>query len=432
MGGLNSASHLQACMERLLGDLSGIGCYQDDILGCAKTGGSHVEKLRSVFSRLERKGLKLQLEKVILWAREVVFVGHKFTAAGCTADPSKVAALVGLERPETIKELSLFAHSSGFLRPYVLRFAELTAPLTNVINDALKKCPKKGIKRTRAKAKKVNWDIPGLDEAWNKFKYALGHCILNSHRKPGWPLMTASDASKYAWGSLIFQVHPEERNLPLDEMRTVEILAVDSGTFKGAQKRWAIVDKEAFGVIQPFILHPCLLSTGSDESPVRILTDHRNLLFLLTGSPGRGDAASKQCRARLLRFASELSTFRTEISHCEGETNVLADFISRTGQKSAKIASGGSVEGRICLLRAVEKELSVDQNAEFHRLLIGSWDNATVPSGKQIREAQFRARKEIIEKKVKNIGRKIMSTAGMKGSLFVTWRKLPCWKIIRC
>ena len=165
MGGLNSAPHLQACMERLLGDLSGIGCYQDDILGCAKTGGSHVEKLRSVFSRLEGKGLKLQLEKVILWAREVVFVGHKFTEAGCTADPSKVAALVGLERPETIKELSLFAHSSGFLRPYVLRFAELTAPLTNVINDALKECPKNGIKRTRAKAKRVNWDIPGLDEA---------------------------------------------------------------------------------------------------------------------------------------------------------------------------------------------------------------------------------------------------------------------------
>ena len=32
-------------------------------------------------------------------------------------------------------------------------------------------------------------------------------------------------------------------------------------------------------------------------------------------------------------------------------------------------------------------------------MLIGSWDNATVPSGKQIREAQFRARKEIIEEK---------------------------------
>jgi hypothetical protein len=40
-------------------------------------------------------------------------------------------------------------------------------------------------------------------------------------------------------------------------------------------------------------------------------------------------------------------------------------------------------------------------------------DNATVPSGKQIREAQIRARKEIIEKKVRNTGRKIMSTTGM-------------------
>ena len=55
--------------------------------------------------------------------------------------------------------------------------------------------------------------------------------------------MTALDASKFGWGSLIFQVHPEERNLPLNEMRTVEILAIDSGTFKGAQRRWAIVDK---------------------------------------------------------------------------------------------------------------------------------------------------------------------------------------------
>jgi len=61
---------------------------------------------------------------------------------------------VGLERPETIKELSLFAHSSGFLRPYVLRFAELTAPLTNVINDALKECPKKRNQEDQGKGEK--------------------------------------------------------------------------------------------------------------------------------------------------------------------------------------------------------------------------------------------------------------------------------------
>ena len=89
--------------------------------------------------------------------------------------------------------------------------------------------------------------------------------IMYSARNPEWSLHSVSDASDTAWGSAIFQVKMSERYFALGEMTTVQLLAVHSGVFRGSQSRWATVDKEAYGLVQSFLLNKSLLSTGSDE-----------------------------------------------------------------------------------------------------------------------------------------------------------------------
>ncbi|MBT3784177.1 hypothetical protein HOF92_04315, partial [bacterium] len=50
MGGLNSSAHLQSCMDDLLGDITGVACYQDDVMGASSTWEDHLIKLRKVLT----------------------------------------------------------------------------------------------------------------------------------------------------------------------------------------------------------------------------------------------------------------------------------------------------------------------------------------------------------------------------------------------
>ena len=130
-----------------------------------------------------------------------------------------------------------------------------------------------------------------------------------------------------------------------------------------------------------FLLNKSLLSTGTDELPVIIHTDHRNLLFLLKGDNGEGVTATKQCRARLRRFSAELATFRTEFRHTPGIENCFTDFLSRGAQRVYEIPKFPTErkEKALCILLAVEKELAPKADENLQRLLMGAWDNGTVP-----------------------------------------------------
>jgi hypothetical protein len=145
MGGLNSSAHLQSCMDDLLGHLDGVGCYQDDVMGASATWEEHLQKLKDVLTKFEDMNLKLQLSKLVLWAKELVFVGHLFTESGVTADPEKVRAVLDMKRPETVGELYHFTCTTGFLRPYIINFAHRMKPLADYVTEALKNTPTRGL-----------------------------------------------------------------------------------------------------------------------------------------------------------------------------------------------------------------------------------------------------------------------------------------------
>jgi hypothetical protein len=229
------------------------------------------------------------------------------------------------------------------------------------------------------------WDKEGLKTAWEGFKRNMACIIMYSARNPEWSLHSVSDASNTAWGSAVFQVKMSERYSALGDMTSVQLLAVHCGAFRGSQLRWATVDKEAYGLVQSFLLNKSLLSTGNDERPVVIHTDHKNLLFLLKGDNGEGVVASKQCRARLRRFSAELATFRTEFRHTPGVENCFTDFLSRGAQRVYEIPKF-----------PIERKEKANADENMQRLLVGAWDNAAVPSAKQVKRAQQKFKKDYI------------------------------------
>ena len=78
----NAPVTFQRLMEACLGDLNLHWCiiYLDDIVMFSKDLASHIKRLKAVFWKLEKAGLKLKPSKCELFQRQLVYLGHVISA----------------------------------------------------------------------------------------------------------------------------------------------------------------------------------------------------------------------------------------------------------------------------------------------------------------------------------------------------------------
>ena len=73
--------------------------YLDDISVFSVDEGSHLNRLRAVFSRLRAAELKMRPSKCKLFQRRVGFLGHIVSSTGIDTDPEIVEAVVTWPKP---------------------------------------------------------------------------------------------------------------------------------------------------------------------------------------------------------------------------------------------------------------------------------------------------------------------------------------------
>ena len=85
----NAPATFQRLMEAVLAGLHWSTClvYLDDILVFSETLEEHFDKLRDVFERLRRAGLKIKPEKCHIFRKEVQYLGHIVSKKGIATDP---------------------------------------------------------------------------------------------------------------------------------------------------------------------------------------------------------------------------------------------------------------------------------------------------------------------------------------------------------
>ena len=133
--GITSApEHFQRRMSVILRDLDGVVCLIDDILVHGKTQQEHDERLRAVLKRLAEVGLTLNQEKCAFSQKQVKFLGQILTAEGIQSDPDKIAAIVGMREPTTIKELRRFLGMTNQLSKFTPHLSEITKPLRDLLS----------------------------------------------------------------------------------------------------------------------------------------------------------------------------------------------------------------------------------------------------------------------------------------------------------
>ena len=92
-------------MYRILGNLTFLECYIDDIIIFSKTYEEYMEHLRIVLRSLNDNDLKLNLSKCVWFTDKIKVLGHVISREGVSMDPDKVKDIQNRSEPKNRKEL---------------------------------------------------------------------------------------------------------------------------------------------------------------------------------------------------------------------------------------------------------------------------------------------------------------------------------------
>lgn len=276
MGGSDSVAYCQRTVQEMFHDVlyNGLLVWLDDLLGYEKTEAGLLTLLRKVLERCKDKGLKLNPKKCTFYQTEALRCGKVVSAEGIQHNPAQVSALQDLPPPGTGADLLQCVCAVNWMRLSIPAHNRIVEPL----RQALERVYQSAQGRTKRKAAGVLLSNTG----WGEKEEALSAVVALAHRDSTNTLWVFADASEEHWGAVVTQF-PAEHSLRLLEEQDHQPLMFLSGTFSGAAKKWAIVEKEAFALVETCKRADYLLHSGSG---FQLFTDHR------LGRPGSARAGT--------------------------------------------------------------------------------------------------------------------------------------------
>jgi hypothetical protein len=332
----NAAAHFQKVMTQIFAALLWrcVLLYLDDLLMYARTEADLLEAIDQVLTLLEEFGIFLQPKKCTLWARALVWCGHWLSAEGLRPNPQFTESLLAMGAPVTAADLQQFLAATNWIRGHIPEYARISAPLSQLLQQSLAGLKKRSKRLAAGVILGATWTEEHA-AAFSAVREAIVHAVTIAHPDEDKEFCLLADASWGHWGSMLTQVDAEEfRTLPLEEQHH-EPLAFLSGSFRGAQLRWAIPDKEGFSIKESCVKLTYLIVR---RLGFHILTDHRNLEYIFNPL-GVVSHVAKPTADRLERWAIMLRCFDYSIQHLEGERNIWADMLSRWGAPVGETAA---------------------------------------------------------------------------------------------
>ena len=123
-------------MESCLGDLHLSWCivYLDDIVVFSKTPEEHLQRLRGVFKKLAKGGLKLKPNKCEFFKSKIVYLGHIVSAKGIETDPKKIEAVKNWTTPKTVTDVQSFLGFTNHYQRFIKGYAKVAKPLNTLVS----------------------------------------------------------------------------------------------------------------------------------------------------------------------------------------------------------------------------------------------------------------------------------------------------------
>ena len=127
---------LQCLMENCLGELHLSWCiiYLDDIIVFSDNPKDHLCRLKGVFDKLEKAGLKLKPKKCEFFKTKITYLGHIVSAKGIETDPEKVKAVRNWTVPRTVTDVRSFLGFTNHYRRFIKGYANVARPLNLLVS----------------------------------------------------------------------------------------------------------------------------------------------------------------------------------------------------------------------------------------------------------------------------------------------------------
>ena len=274
-------------------------CYLDDILVFSPSVEQHEKDLREVLRRLREHKLFGKLSKCEFFKDQVEFLGHTVSKDGIKVQENKIKAINNWPTPQNVEQLRSFLGLANYYLKFIKDFSTIAAPLTQLLH----------------KDKPFIWDND-TNDAFNKLKKSLSSAPVLVCPDPEKEFHLACDASDFAMGAVLSQLHGED----------LKPVAFMSRKFNKAELNYPVHDKELLAIITALKHWKYYL-----EGPkVFIYTDHNSLKYLDT---------QPDLNKRQARWVETLSLFDYKIIYKPGKDNIPADRLSRSHVNSISIVN---------------------------------------------------------------------------------------------
>jgi len=295
MGLANSPATFQGLINKALAGLTDFICivYLDDILIYSDDPAAHESHVRLVLEKLREYELFANPKKCEFSVEKVSFLGFIISPNGVEMEPARVAAIAQWPLPESKHDIQVFIGFTGFYRRFIPGYSKLSSPLTDLLrNDA-----------------PTPFELTlGAITAFNTLKQRFQEEPILKHYDPQLPCRVETDASNFAIGAVLSQLHEGGQWFPV---------AYRSRKLTQPEQRYDTTDRELLAVVDAFEnWRHYLLYTAT---PVLVLTDHMNLEYFAT---------KKRPSARQLRWSDDLAAYDFVLQYRPGDKNP-ADGLSR-------------------------------------------------------------------------------------------------------
>jgi hypothetical protein len=112
--------------------------FIDDILIYSKSEEEHAWHLRIILQRLRDHQLYAKFSKYAFWLKEVLFLGHIFSAEGIVVDHNKVQEVLDWKSPRSVMQIYSFLGLAEYYCWFIPNFSKIAKPMTKLLEKEAK------------------------------------------------------------------------------------------------------------------------------------------------------------------------------------------------------------------------------------------------------------------------------------------------------